>query len=212
MFITFEGGEGTGKSTQAALLAEYVRQLTGRKVVLTHEPGGTPEGEAVRKLFLNGNWSPTAQALLMYAARDAHINKVIRPALEAAEIVICDRYVDSTRVYQYYVGEGGRRINGIVMDNLERFVAIDHPDLTIVLDAPVGVTGERLTARQYLNTYDRRGQAFHEEVRHAFISLAQNYPDRCKLVDASGDTDEVFKNVLDAFIPYYNSTNGGLLR
>lgn len=211
MFITFEGGEGTGKSTQAALLAEYVRQLTGRKVVLTREPGGTPEGEAVRKLFLNGEWSPTAQTLLMYAARDAHINKVIRPALAAGEIVICDRYIDSTRVYQYDVAEGGH-INGILLDTLEMFVATLRPDLTIVLDVPVDLATERLTAREYVNKYDQRSAAFHQSVRGEFKRRTVAYPDRCKLVDASGDKHEVFQNVIEVFDNFYNSTNGGLLR
>ena len=133
MFITFEGGEGTGKSTQIKLLAERLK-ATGKDVVVTREPGGTPEAEALRSLLVAGDvgrWSSEAEALLNYAARDSHLRKIIRPALAAGKTVLCDRFMDSTRAYQGYAGNCPLDL----IDQLERtIIGQSMPNLTLIFN------------------------------------------------------------------------------
>lgn len=192
IFITLEGGEGTGKSTLQKVLRDRLTEQ-GVEVVLTREPGGTPRAEAVRSLVLNPPggkpFSPLAEALLMHAARRDHLDLLIGPALIAGKWVICDRFSDSTRVYQGVSGE----VSPEVLLDLERHsVASFKPDLTLILDAPISVTKERRTARAGAqDVFERKDEAFHQAVRNAFADIARREPDRCKLIDASRPEQDV---------------------
>lgn len=191
-FITLEGGEGTGKSTLQAALADRLTRY-GFDVVVTREPGGTPLAEAVRKLALHPpageTWSPMSEALLMNAARSDHLEKLIRPALAADKWVICDRFADSTRVYQSV--KGG--VSPSVLKSMEGSVLGDTvPGLTLVLDAPLDVTaGRRASRRGPEDAFEARQADFHHAVRQGFISLARSEPQRCHLVDASRSQGDV---------------------
>ncbi len=193
LFITFEGGEGTGKSTQVAILAEYLRQQ-GHAVLSTREPGGTKSAEAIRKLLVTGetgSLSSTAEALLNYAARDDHLRRVIRPALARGEIVLCDRFMDSTRAYQAYAGD----CPAALVDALEREVVDGtRPDLTLVFDLPVETGLSRAAVRgdgKGEDRFERFGREFHDRLRQAWQRIAREDPQRCKLVDATGSIAEV---------------------
>ncbi len=191
-FITLEGGEGTGKSTLQAALRERLAEQ-GRDVVLTREPGGTPRAEAIRALVLHPPggkaFSPLAEALLMNAARSDHLDHLIRPALDAGKWVICDRFSDSTRVYQ---GASGA-VSAPVLLNLEHHVvATTRPDLTLILDAPVQLAYQRRTSRKgSQDVFEQRDLAFHQSVRLAFSEIARAEPVRCKLIDASRSAPDV---------------------
>ena len=174
VFITFEGGEGTGKSTQTRKLAAWLAQQ-GREVVLTREPGGTPQGEALRALLVKGDtatWSAEAEAMLNAAARDAHVRTVIAPALAAGKIVISDRFMDSTRAYQGYAGG----CDMALVDALEQAaVGTCRPQLTLVFDlAPeIGLTRAKSRGGSVEDRYERKGLAFHTALRQGFLSIAQ---------------------------------------
>lgn len=199
-FITFEGGEGAGKSTQIARLAAYIRS-EAREVVTSREPGGTPQGEAVRGLLVDGKtdqWSATSEALLNYAARDAHLRSVIRPALARGATVVCDRFMDSTRAYQ---GLAGDCDIGLI-DMLERsIVGTTRPDLTLVfdLDPEVGLARARARGEGIEDRYERMGLAFHQRLREAFRSIALSDQKRCRLVDADQSVDEVERAIVAAY-------------
>ncbi|MCC6889920.1 MAG: dTMP kinase [Hyphomicrobiales bacterium] len=187
-FITFEGGEGTGKSSQAVLLAQKLRTL-GIGVALTREPGGSPGAEIIRHVLLSGAakpLGPAAEAILFAAARDDHIRQTIEPALARGRWVICDRFTDSTRVYQGDLGG----VDPKLLRALERVSVGDlKPDLTFVLDAPVEIALARAQARRGDADGDRfesESRDYHERLRDAFRMLALSQPDRCVLVDASG--------------------------
>jgi dTMP kinase len=186
-FITFEGGEGTGKSTQAATLAQRL-ELVGIGVTLTREPGGSPGAEIIRHVLLSGAakpLGPEAEAMLFAAARDDHIQCTIMPALRAGKWVICDRFVDSTRVYQGALGDVDARF----IRALERVSVGDLlPDLTLVLDVPVEIGFQRAAGRRRGATADRfeaETVEFHERLREAYLALAAGEPDRCVIVDAA---------------------------
>ncbi|MDC7787385.1 dTMP kinase [Rhodoplanes sp. TEM] len=186
-FITFEGGEGSGKSTQAALLAGRLRRL-GISVVQTREPGGSPGAEAVRHVLLAGAakpFGPEAEAMLFAAARADHLEKTIRPALERGAWVVCDRFLDSTRVYQGAVG----KVDPAVIRALERVAVGDTlPDLTIVLDLPAEAGLARAAGRRDGGTADRfeaEDVAFHAALRDGYAAIAAAEPGRCAVVDAS---------------------------
>ncbi len=191
-FITLEGGEGTGKSTlQIALRDRLAGQ--GVDVVLTREPGGTPRAEAIRALVLTPPggrpFSPLAEALLMNAARREHLDELIRPALSAGTWVICDRFSDSTRVYQGVSGEVAPEVLQSLEDHV---VGPTRPDLTLILDAPVTVAHERRAARKgSQDVFEQRDLDFHQSVRLAFSDIARAEPGRCKLIDASLPASEV---------------------
>jgi dTMP kinase len=191
-FITLEGGEGVGKSTLQHMLAERL-EAAGFGVVTTREPGGTRLAERLRELALhplNGEtWSPMAEALLMNAARVDHLDKLIRPALAKGLWVICDRFSDSTRVYQS-VGDG---VPEDVLIAIETPVlGATRPDLTLVLDAPPSKTEARRKIRdQRKDVFEMRPDTFHSAVRQAFLHLVKTEPDRVKLIDASQDVDAV---------------------
>jgi dTMP kinase len=197
LFITLEGGEGSGKSTQVKRLGERLKSM-GRRVLVTREPGGTPEAEAVRNLLVNGDvsrWTPQAEALLNYAARDSHLVKVIRPALADGAIVICDRFMDSTRAYQGYAG--GCDLGFI--DALENAVVSGtRPRLTLIfdLDPEVGLARahERGDAAAE-DRYERKGLGFHRKLREGFLDILRRDPKRCRLVDASQSVGDVEDSV-----------------
>lgn len=190
-FITFEGGEGAGKSTQVARLIERLR-ARDLEVVQTREPGGSAGAEEIRGIALNGDagrWSPMTETMLMYAARSDHLEKTIRPALEAGRWVVCDRFADSSRAYQ---GAGG----GVSADVIEAMdaavVGATQPDLTLIFDLPVEVGLERAFGRGLFETrFESKGVAFHERLRRRFLQIAEEKAERCVVIDAVGDLDAV---------------------
>lgn len=199
-FITFEGGEGSGKSTQIRRLGERL-EAAGVAALLTREPGGTPGAEALRQVVLSGMArliGPDLESLLFAAARDDHVRGVIAPALAAGTWVLCDRFADSTRVYQGVLGA----VDPALLDALER-VTIGglKPDLTLVLDLPAEVGLDRAAVRRGSGDADRfeaEGLAFHRRLRDAFRQIAQENPERCVLIDADADADTVAARIWDA--------------
>ena len=191
IFITLEGGEGTGKSTQTRRLVERLRAL-GHGVVQTREPGGSAGAEVIRNLVVAGDaerWSPRTETLLMYAARSDHLERTIRPALEAGDWVVCDRFADSSRAYQ---GAGGGVPPAFIEMLDAGIVGDDQPDLTLVFDLPVEVGLERAFGRGLFETrFESKGLAFHGRLREGFLAIARDHPDRCVLIDADGDEDTV---------------------
>lgn len=190
-FITLEGGEGAGKSTQIRRLGEHLRSA-GRDVIETREPGGSPGAEEIRGLLLGGGvdrWDDVAEALLMYAARRDHLARKIWPALARGQWVLCDRFEDSTRAYQ----GAGSGLDRSVIDALGQVARGDFaPDLTLILDLPVAVGRERAAARRGPNDrFEQRDDAFHERVRQGFLAVATAEPDRCAVIDASQPVDAV---------------------
>ena len=200
-FITFEGGEGTGKSTQIERLAGRLRDR-GRAVLLTREPGGTPLAEAVRAVLFDPRHEPDGlvEVFLLEAARRDHVAGVIRPALDRGAVVLCDRYADSSWVYQGIV----RGLGTAAVEYLNELATggLD-PDLTVVLDMDPRVALGRALHRN-LETETREGRLdeepmeFHEQVRTGFLKLAERWPDRVIVVDAAGDPEEVFQRVVGA--------------
>jgi dTMP kinase len=179
-FISFEGGEGAGKSTQIRRLAERLK-ADGADVVLTREPGGSAGAEQIRDLILNGDidrWSPVTETLLMYASRRDHIERVIRPALERGAIVLCDRFADSTRAYQ---GAGGEAPIGLIKALEEHVLGGTVPDLTLIFDIPA-VTGLE----------------FHQRLGEAFLEIARREPERCVVIEADDAIDAVWADVWNA--------------
>lgn len=193
IFITFEGGEGAGKSTQARRLAGHLRE-SGREVVLTREPGGTPGAEAIRSLLLDPatQLSPLADTLLHFAARADHVAQVIAPALGRGAIVICDRFYDSTLAYQGYG-------MGVPLPQIGALIGLVglKPNLTFVLQVSDVIAKERLKARGgAADRYERMDQAMAERIARGFREIAAAEPDRCLPLDASGDLDSVFRAIL----------------
>ena len=196
-FITFEGGEGSGKSTQIRKLSE---RLTGAKLrnIVTREPGGSPGAEIMRHLVLSGMGKllgPDAETLLFAAARDDHVRTVIRPALNQGIWVLCDRFSDSTRAYQGRVGN----VAPGLLNAMQRVTIGDlKPDLTIILDVPVELGLKRAAARRGNGAPDRfeaEDLKFHQDLREAFRQIAAEDPQRCVLIDASADPDTVAAQV-----------------
>ena len=199
-FITFEGGEGSGKSTQIRLLAERL-DAEKLRVVVTREPGGSPGAEIIRHLVLSGMGKllgPEAETMLFAAARDDHVQTVISPALAQGMWVLCDRFADSTRAYQGKVGQVDTRL----LDGLERVTIGDlKPDLTIILDLPVETGITRASARRGADAPDRFESEqvdFHQKLREAYREIALNEPQRCMLIDAAGTPEEVAEKVWGA--------------
>jgi dTMP kinase len=189
-FITLEGGEGAGKSTQMARLADRLRG--GREVVTTREPGGSPGAEMIRKLLVEGpaeRWDGTTEALLHFAARRDHLRATVWPALERGAWVVSDRFADSTRAYQGW----GHGLDGAVLDRLyEVAVGVFRPDLTLILDLPVEKGLARAAARRGAETrYESLPRDFHERVRAGFLEIARGEPARCVVIDAMQGVDAV---------------------
>jgi dTMP kinase len=199
-FITFEGGEGTGKSTQAAILALALEAL-GLGVTLTREPGGSPGAEIMRYVLLSGAakpFGPEAEAMLFAAARNDHIHCTILPALTADKWVICDRFADSTRVYQGILG----RVDPRFINALERVSVGDlRPDLTLVLDVPVEMGLKRAAGRRrgkYPDRFEAEKVEFHQKLREAYYALVKAEPQRCVMIDARAPKKVVAKRVWQA--------------
>jgi dTMP kinase len=194
-FITLEGGEGAGKSTQAALLADALVEL-GLPVLRTREPGGAPGAETLRGLLLGGGvaWSPLAETLLHFAARAEHVAKTIRPALDAGMWVVCDRFYDSTVAYQGY-GQGADR--GVIA-TLTGILGI-VPDVTLMLDVSDAVAAARRVLRAGdADRYERLDPAFHARVRQGFRDIAAAAPARCLLIAADGPAEAVHVAIMRA--------------
>lgn len=201
-FITVEGGEGAGKSSQIRRLAAWL-DGQGIETVTTREPGGTPGAEAIRALLVTGDpdrWDATTEALLITAARRDHAEKVIRPALARGAWVLCDRFADSTLAYQGYAG--GLPLDGLAA--LARFaVGGLAPDLTVILDVPVNAGLKRAGARMSAGStaesrFEERDIQFHEAVRNGFLDIARRDPARCVVVDAAGPVDIVARKIAAA--------------
>lgn len=189
-FITFEGIDGSGKSTQSRLLAAFLKSK-GDEIVLTREPGGSPGAEEIRRLLVEGapdRWSPETEILLFTAARRDHLEKTIRPALANGATVISDRFADSTRVYQ---GAARGALRDVV-DRLHEAVIATEPDLTFVIDMEPGEALRRgLARRSGEDRFEDMGEGFQHRLRDGFRTLVSDNPDRCHLIDGSRSPDEI---------------------
>lgn len=195
-FITFEGGEGTGKSTQCQLLAEYLR-LKGHSVIITREPGGTDGAELIRALLVSGDvnrWSGITEALLLNAARVDHWEKVIKPALDSGTWVICDRFADSTIAYQGY----GRGLDVNFLRNLHESVLPNvWPDLTYIFDLDPEIGISRALSRHTSEIrFEKLEIDFHNRMRAGYLDIARDFPERCRIVNANQDIQAVHNQVI----------------
>jgi dTMP kinase len=203
-FITLEGGEGTGKSTQAKRLAVAL-ETHGIKCTVTREPGGSPGAEEIRKLLVEdepGRWDALTETLLIFAARADHVSRLIRPALAEGKWVICDRFTDSTYAYQGV----GRGLDREIIRRIESAAIGDfRPDLTLILDLPVSIGLERAAARRSRETrFEKFDAAFHEKLRAAFRDMANRHAERCVLIAARGSEDEVATLVWNTVAKRFN--------
>lgn len=204
LFITFEGGEGLGKSTQIRLLRHALEEA-GAEVVMTREPGGCENALALRKMLVEGDadrWDGLSEVLMYSAARNEHLRSVIRPELAKGRWVVCDRFVDSTTVYQ---GEG----RGIRYDFLEQVnnevVANTWPDLTFILDMPAEEGLARALARQenmFETRFEKLADGFHERVRQGFLKIAAKYPNRCRVINAYGSIETVEQRIQQELVNF----------
>jgi len=194
-FITVEGGEGAGKSTQVALLVAALKRA-GIDGLATREPGGSPGAEAIRRLLLEGEterWDAIDETLLFFAARRDHVAQTIRPALEAGRCVVCDRFTDSTIAYQGY----GRGLPLAELRALQRFALGDFvPDLTLLLDLPVAEGLARAASRGATDRFERLDRDFHQRLRNGFLAIAAAEPERCTVIDASAGVDVVHRAII----------------
>ena len=200
-FITVEGIEGVGKTTNIDFIHQQL-QAAGRDVVLTREPGGTPLAEAIRGLLLDPAYTgmdSTCELQLMFAARAEHLAKVVWPALDQGQWVLCDRFTDATYAYQ----GGGRGIDSGVIARLEELVQGDfRPDLTLLLDVPVEIGLARASKRGALDRFEQEKVAFFERVRNAYLEMAQRSPDRYRVIDASLPLNDVQNQIAAIFSLY----------
>lgn len=197
MFITLEGTEASGKSTHLRLLADELSRLS-YPVFTTREPGGSPVGEQIRNILLHGEaLDATAELMLFLADRAQHVSQVIRPHLENGDIVLCDRYADSTVCYQGY----GRGLDIVFLRSLNRFVTKDlQPDLTLVFDLPIEIALTR-RKREEGDRIDCEEVSFHQRVREGFLKEVAREPERFRVIDASTSIEAVFKDVLAIVLP-----------
>lgn len=197
MFISFEGIDGSGKSTQARLLADRLRAL-GHETVLTREPGGSDGAEQIRALLVEGGqerWSPETELLLFNAARRDHVERLIQPALDRGVWVVSDRFADSSRVYQGVARDGSRQL----VEALHRLVIGIEPDLTFLIDMDPAAALARSKARGGAeDRFESLGLEFQQRLRAGFLALAREYPDRIRVIDGEGPEDAVAARVLAA--------------
>jgi dTMP kinase len=197
-FITIEGIEGVGKTTNIGFIRKLMSRA-GKDFIVTREPGGTPLGEAIRGLLLDPEYSgmdPGCELQLMFAARAEHLAKVIWPAIAAGRWVLCDRFTDATYAYQ----GGGRGIAAEKIARLEQWVQGDfRPDITVLLDVPVAVGLERAGNRGLLDRFEQETVDFFERVRHAYLDMAGRYSERYRVVDASQPLDQVQRQLEEVF-------------
>jgi dTMP kinase len=194
-FITFEGIDGAGKSTQLAWVKELLVKR-GVAVTVTREPGGTSLGERLREILLHSQDSvlPETEALLMFAARREHIDKVITPALDRGEVVLCDRFTDATIAYQ----GGGSGVDIGKLESLERWVQGElQPDLTLYFDLPVEVAKERINDVRKSDRFERETDGFFERVRLAYLARARSHPQRIRVIDANASPEVINKQLED---------------
>lgn len=201
MFITFEGGEGVGKTTQIKRLAEILQNM-GKHVLVTREPGGTAGGLEIRRLLTDNHmpdWDPMAEYMLLLADRKHHVQTVVLPALEEGAWVLCDRFQDSSVVYQGWV-------KGLDLDRLDAIYKLVMnnfwPNLTFVFDAPVDVAFQRVKVRgQALDRFESQDRTFHEKVRHAYLALAQRYPERAfHYIDVDDTVDNITHKIIQQIV------------
>lgn len=201
-FITFEGGEGCGKSTQVKLLESYLRDK-GVEILLTKEPGSTPEGQILRQLLVTGDkdkFDAISECLLYYADRRCNLTKVVWPALEQGKWVISDRYADSTEAYQYYGYD--KRVSHNILNELYRIVAGDFkPDLTIILDIDPEIGMRRSFAKAETMAvkelrFESRQMEFHHNLRRGFLEIAKREPERCVVINADDDIQTVHQRIV----------------
>ena len=186
-FITLEGVDGAGKSTHIPFIADVLR-ASGKEVLLTREPGGTPLGEKLRELLLHENMHPETESLLMFAARREHIAQVIRPALERGAIVISDRFTDASFAYQC----GGRGVPVEKVGQLEQWVQGDfQPDLTLLFDLPVAVSTQRLANARNPDRFEKEGADFFDRIRSAYLARAEQFPQRFRVIDSGKTIPEI---------------------
>jgi len=205
-FITLEGGEGAGKTTQQSLIAKALR-ARGMEVLTTREPGGSPGAEDIRRLVVEGEvgrWTPMSETLLLLAARNDHLTRTILPALEKGSCVVCDRFSDSTIAYQ----GGGLELGTDVVRELAKLVAGEIvPDLTLILDMEVAAGLQRVKNRtngegrkskddNQTQRYERMNEAFHERMRRCFLDIAAREPDRCVIIDATQKAEKVHEDIM----------------
>ncbi|OSQ48695.1 thymidylate kinase [Thalassospira alkalitolerans] len=200
LFISFEGGEGSGKTTQIRRLEEWFHRHN-RDVVVTREPGGSPGAEEIRNLLLTGDpgrWDAVTEALLMFASRRDHVERTIRPALAGGKVVLSDRFADSSVAYQGF----GHGLGADYIQNLWHIAIGDFkPDLTLIFDLPVDIGLERAGAR-FANVsaaedrFERMGTAFHQRLRDGFLEIAREDSKRCKIIDANGDINQVTERMI----------------
>ena len=203
LFITFEGGEGCGKTTQIQKLAHHIKRITSTSFVVTREPGGAPAAELIRRILVTGDvktWRPATEGLLMSAARHEHVEQIIRPALARNKLVISDRFVDSTIVYQGIVG-------GVSADDISAMNKIScgdiYPDVTIILDIDSQIGLARANSRGGgEGRFEAKGHAYHEKVRSGFLEIAANAPSRCVVVDADRSTDAIAADIWRVIRPH----------
>ena len=200
LFITFEGCEGSGKTTQIQQLKEWIESSIGSvNLCMTREPGGTIEAESIRTLLLNGaasKWQPATEAMMMSASRHEHVIHVIEPALSRGDIVICDRFTDSTHVYQGYVGG----VDNALLDGLDQLSCQGLvPDLTLLLDIDSNAGLARTIQRGIAESrFESKGVTFHQRVRQGFVERAEKYPDRITKIDAAKPAGEVTMDIIAA--------------
>ena len=203
LFISFEGGEGSGKTTQIQKLKIWIeKNYEDFSLCLTREPGGTKDAEVIRGLLLNGStqkWRPATEAMLVSASRHEHVVHVIMPALQNGDIVICDRFIDSTHVYQGFVGG----VSGEVLDRLDKLSCNGlMPDLTLLLDVDSNVGLARTAERGGPEgRFEAKGEVFHQKVRQGFLARAREEPKRIIKIDAARPTEDVAKDVITAVRP-----------
>lgn len=208
--MTFEGGEGAGKSTQIRRLADSLRRA-GHEVLVTREPGGSPGAEAVRHVLLSGaaeEFGVRMEAILFAAARSDHVEEIIRPALESGAVVLCDRFMDSSRVYQGVTGN----LETDFLETLQR-IAVNgvDPDCTLILDLPAEKGLMRARSRggdSPPDRFEREELQTHEKRREAFLEIAAADPDRCRVIDADRPEDEIARDILAAIEPRVPSLGG----
>ena len=204
-FITLEGGEGAGKSTQITRLAARLR-AKGISIEETREPGGTEGADAVRSLIVEGagdRWDAVSEGLLLYAARRDHVERRIKPALAGGSWVLCDRFSDSTMAYQGYAhGLGKKWVSDLDKLTLQGF----RPDFTIVLDLPIEIGLKRAAARGGPDRFEKLGTEFHEALREGFLEIARSEPDRVAVIDADAPADDIEVAVFAAVAAKFSLT------
>lgn len=210
LFITFEGGDGCGKTTQIQKLADHIKDISTAPFVITREPGGLPAAELIRGILVNGDaeiWRPATEGLLMSAARHEHVEQIIRPALAQNKLVISDRFVDSTIVYQGIVG--GVSAGDIAAMN--RIACGDvYPQVTIILDieSQIGLARAKLRGDSE-RRFESKGQSYHEKVRAGFLKIAANAPSRCVVINANRAPNNIAADIWKVVCPHL--LNSGLI-